>query len=343
MRLDKLSHWGSFQDWNDGTIKAVYNSPNGIIETTFIQNKIERGMDVYCVPTHHYCNLGCKMCHLTKEGIQKPMTPIKMENLVESIVRTGHTNCNAEGEKRTRNHKCLISFMGVGEPLLNLKLLKEVFENEDSLKRFGNYTEVGYAISTMMPNDSLRDLTDKLGETKFPAKVHFSMHSGFSDERFDLLPKTQVTNQEALEMLCSYREAVNNVPDVVNNLKRFHKGKVEPVEIHYTLINGVNDSNRHLNELMSLTKEFMIPIKFLRFNPIGELEGSLETEKWIESLNAEFPNLNVREYVPPGHQVGSSCGEFTKHYYHSELEGEDEKPEFEAWKSNHQIEDGKDE
>ena len=37
--------------------------------------------------------------------------------------------------KRTNNRKLLISFMGVGEPLLNLKLLHDVFEVEKELKQ----------------------------------------------------------------------------------------------------------------------------------------------------------------------------------------------------------------
>ena len=340
MREIKLSHLGSFQDKDDGTIKSVYRSSRGVVETTLIKNKSDCDVDVYCVPTHHYCNLGCKMCHLTKEGIQKPMVPILVGDFVESVIRTGYEGCDIRGERRTDNHKCLISFMGVGEPLLNLGLLQGAFENESCIREVGDYEDVSYAVSTMMPNSSLRTFGNEVCERGFPAKVHFSMHSGFSDERFNLLPCTKVTNGEALEMLCSYRSLVRGVPEIVNNLKNFHCGDDDPVEIHYTLIKGINDSDRHLEELITLSKEFRVPIKFLRFNPIGELERSLVTENWIDVIGSVMPDLKVREYIPPGHQVGSSCGEFTKHYYHSDLESDDEKREFEEWKLKHQIEEG---
>ena len=38
-----------------------------------------------------------------------------------------------------------------------------------------------------------------------------------------------------------------------------------------------------------------------------------------------------------GKEVGSSCGEFTKHYYHEEIETEEQKEEFEKWKVKHLV------
>ena len=389
--FDKLNHLGSFQDKNDGTIKAVYDSSDGVIETTLINNKNDRGMDVYCAPTHHYCNLGCKMCHLTKEGVQKKMIPIGVDSLVEGIVRTAHEGCysknrklpllrwsrlltfnflthkneacfkphplleeytfgagcgghrfsDAYGERRSENKKCLISFMGVGEPLLNLDLLEGVFSREDEFKKFTGYDNISYAISTIMPNHFLKSFGKKVCKNKFPLKVHFSMHSPFSKERFELLPGTKVSNEDALEMLCNYRQSVEKVLDIVENLKEFHCERFDPVEVHYTLIRGVNDSDKHLNKLGDFLEEFKIPIKFLRFNPVADLKRSLKTDRWIDTLRERVPEVMVREYVPPGHHVGSSCGEFTKHYYHSDLESDVEGKEFEEWKREYQIEEGK--
>ena len=39
----------------------------------------KENIDVICVPTHHFCNLGCKMCHLTNNKLNKKMIPIKKE------------------------------------------------------------------------------------------------------------------------------------------------------------------------------------------------------------------------------------------------------------------------
>ena len=44
-------------------------------------------------------------------------------------------------------------------------------------------------------------------------------------------------------------------------------------------------------------------------------------------------NIRIKTYSPPGREVGSSCGEFTKHFYHMEIETEEQREEFETWKS----------
>ena len=57
----------------------------------------------------------------------------------------------------------------------------------------------------------------------------------------------------------------------------------------------------------------------------------------METIQNTIPGLKEKVYSPPGKAIGSSCGEFTKHYYHSEIETKKEKEEFENWKAKHQI------
>lgn len=80
-----------------------------------------------------------------------------------------------------------------------------------------------------------------------------------------------------------------------------------------------------------------MPIKFIRFNPINELKISENEKEWTKEISNRVPDLRVKTYSPPGREIGSSCGEFTKHYYHQEIETEEEKEEFENWKIKHQV------
>ena len=57
------------------------------------------------------------------------------------------------------------------------------------------------------------------------------------------------------------------------------------------------------------------------------------------NFKEEVPDLRIKTYSPPGREVGSSCGEFTKHYYHEEIETEEQREEFETWRNEHLIED----
>ena len=62
---------------------------------------------------------------------------------------------------------------------------------------------------------------------------------------------------------------------------------------------------------------------------------SLEENKWCEELSSH--NIKVKTYTPPGKEIGASCGEFTRHYYHEEIETPSDLEEFNKWKNIHQI------
>ena len=68
-----------------------------------------------------------------------------------------------------------------------------------------------------------------------------------------------------------------------------------------------------------------------------DLVISSSEENWLKELSNNIPGLRIKTYSPPGKEVGSSCGEFTKHYYHEEIESLEEKKEFENWKIKHLV------
>lgn len=216
----------------------------------------------------------------------------------------------------------LISFMGVGEPLLNIDLIIDIFMNERKIKELG-YRHISYALSTMMPNKNLRLLYDEVNKHNIPLKVHFLLHTPIDDERKELIPSTNIDIDEALKLLIGYKNLIQQNNKIMNNYKLFHRNNI-PIEIHYTLIKGVDDGKTELNNLIELLNKYNIPIKFIRFNPIKELERSDNESMWNEKLKENVPNLIVKSYSPPGRDVGSSCGEFTKHYYHYKTESKEE-------------------
>ena len=169
-----------------------------------------------------------------------------------------------------------------------------------------------------------------------PVKVHFSLHTPIDKERKKLIPSTNVNVEEALNMLLIYSYNVRQNKIIMNNYKLFHQSNI-PIEIHYTLINNVNDRDKELKKTIKLLKEYQIPIKFIKFNPMNNLSISNNEEKWVKEIKNNIPNLRIKTYSPPGREVGSSCGEFTRHYYLEDIETEEEKEEFNAWYQEHFI------
>lgn len=341
-----LKSKGVFKDFVDGSIKSVFENKNGgILELTLLFNKSD--MDVICAPTHHFCNLGCKMCHLTNKGLNKQMMPIGVDDFIEALVKTTcysdkwSKECNEvisqnKFNRRTHKKKLLISFMGVGEPLLNLSLLEEVYLKEDYIKNVLGYSDIGFAIATMMPNDNVNQLITMVEKYNIPLKLHFSLHSPFDNERCELIPSTKINIKSALSYLTEYRHVVLNNPRFCEKYKNFHTS-LDPIELHYTLIKNKNDSLIHLKETISLIGEFNIPIKFIRFNPTNDLEKSEMEPIWVNAIKIQLPKIRVKTYSPPGREIGSSCGEFTKHYYHEEIETEQQLEEFKKWEKMHMI------
>jgi adenine C2-methylase RlmN of 23S rRNA A2503 and tRNA A37 len=328
---NKLDCLGVFKDHSDGTLKTVFSIDNNqIIEVTLLMNK---NYDVVCVPTHHFCCLGCKMCHLTNKGLNKQMKPINIDNFIEALIRGVTTK---DGNRRTNKNKLLISFMGVGEPLMNLSLIINVFKSEDEIKRVLGYDQVGYAIATMMPNKNIVQLQKLVVENNMPLKIHFSLHSPINEKRFDLIPSSCVYVEEALQYLTDYKNAISKNETIMNGFRNVHQSN-DLVEIHYTLINGINDTHIELEKICELLNKYPISIKFIKFNPIYELKQSVNEKEWVCTLQSNVKNINIKLYTPPGRQIGSSCGEFTKHYYHQEIENEKELSEFLEWKKEHEI------
>lgn len=330
---NKLINLGVFKDFKDNSIKSVFKSENNdIIEMTLIQNK---SCDVVCVPTHHFCNLGCKMCHLTNNKLNKNMIPIKIGDFTEALCKSLCFQ-NSQFKRRTEKRNLLISFMGVGEPLLNQQLILDFYKNETFIKNFLNYDEISYAISTTIPNLNLfHNLMSMVDINNIPLKVHFSLHTPFDNKRFNLLPSAKTSVSQAISLLNEYREILQGKQDLMKQFIKFHTSDI-PVEIHYTLIKDNNDSIEELNEVYNIVKENLIPIKFLTFNPKDDLEVSDKQSIWLKKLK-EIPNAIINTYSPPGKEIGSSCGEFTKHYYHEEIETEEEYQAFLSWKNKHKI------
>ena len=328
-----INSLGTFKDFKDGTIKTVFDVGNKrIIEMSLLFNKKEK--DVICVPTHHFCNLGCKMCHLTNKGLNKAMLPINSEDFLYCLFNT----LAKDNKRRTDKKKLVISFMGVGEPLLNLQLIEDIYKKEELIKEKLGYEDIAYSLATMMPNKNILKLKELVMNLNIPLKVHFSMHTPIDEERFNLIPSTHVSVEEALSYLVDYRNTLQSNETIMNKYIKLHTTN-DPIEIHYTLIEDVNDSDHELNKVCELLSKYQVPIKFIRFNPINELKRSTNEDKWVTRIKEEVPDLRIKTYSPPGREVGSSCGEFTKHYYHEEIETEEQRKEFETWRNEHLIED----
>lgn len=270
---------------------AVDNVTKHIIEdATFGKNEVSviRKADkiIFCLPILTNCKMGCTFCHLT--GTTRPAKNLSsewLESVVDHLV-------NIEG-LHNNPQDLLISFMGVGEPLLNLSgLLGSIHILH------GKYPRICFGISTMMPSvAAMNTLTHWAMQHQYiRIKLHLSVHGIFNR---DAIIKSNVDALEAIRYVQKYHILTNN-----------------PIEYHYTLVDGINDSVSELNAFNDIIRGDGATVKFLT---LSETNGYVSTTLSEEFIRIVFQLNTVEFYDPPGRDVGASCGMFNKEIYNEEI------------------------
>ena len=270
----------------DKTLKYIFELEDGLImESTFIDNGSNK--DIICVSCQTNCAMKCKFCHLT-DLVGK----IKLRNITSEEILAGVKYVNEDLKLEENNRPLLISYMGAGEPILNVD---NCIESMVMIKDHFPHSRFGMA--TMMPKNNVVDLfrmMDLVRKNKIELKLHLSLH--FTDEtlRNEWMPN-------ALDIKSS-----------INALEFYQLLTKNPVELHYTLIEGSNDSDENINDLMDLVRDKNINVKFLHYKK-REAAGSeactySKAKELVQVLNNN--GLEAEFYDPPGADIGSSCGQF---------------------------------
>jgi len=272
----------------DNTVKYVFESNNSILEFSYI-NKND-GKDIIVVPTQTSCNLGCKFCFLTGLKLKvRNLTPIE---LVEGIT---HVLNNVPD----KNKVLLVSFMGCGEPLLNINNVIDTMKCIEILYA-QSYDVVRFAVASLIPDVLLfNDFRYEIKKNNIKCKFHYSLHTT------DFLLRKQLMPGAA-------KESIN----AILPLLRVYMREGNSVEIHYSLMDGINDTNEDVNTLTTyLGLDPVIPIKFLKLSEKedSEYRQSKKIDEFRKSL--EYFGIPTEYYEPPGSDVGSSCGQFLLDYY----------------------------
>lgn len=265
--------------------KYVYQLDDSrVVEASAIKRTPD-GKLAICLPTQTGCAMRCKFCHLTSipQTSVRNLSKTELTEIINNICNT------APNQSET----LLISFMGSGEPLRNQHVIIEV-SNE---VRYTNkkYRIIKTAFSTMAPSLQALKLfaSNVVSKHQSPFKMHVSLHATDIETRRELIPGSTATPNEIVEFLRLYNE-------------RF----LGPVELHYTLIAGVNDSNQDLAFLV----EAKLPICFIEFNEgVNDFRASPRLSYFVDTLKSN--GIEVESYAPPGADIGASCGQFDLKYY----------------------------
>lgn len=191
----------------------------------------------------------------------------------------------------------LISFMGAGEPLLNIYQLLLTMDNIK--KHYKNYYKtVRFAIASLIPTiNSIIQFTESIKNWKLDCKFHFSLHFTNNQQRKEFMP------------------SASKIRDSLTLLEHYTLYTGNQAEIHYALMDGVNDTIQDMDNLLHLIYGRGIPVKFLLYNEKESLScvASNKTKEFRNIL--EDNEIETEFYIPPGRDIGSSCGMFLVDLY----------------------------
>jgi 23S rRNA (adenine2503-C2)-methyltransferase len=256
----------------DGTKKYLYKVlKDKYIETAYMPDK-ERA--TICVSSQVGCKMGCIFCMTGKQGFQGNLSANEILNQFRSLP-----------EFKTLTN---MVFMGMGEPLDNTAEVMKTLEILTS--------EWGYAwsptritVSTVGFKSGIREFLQNSR-----CNIAISLHSPFDHERQKLMPI----------------QKTNTIEDVLEILRNFDFNSQRKVSFEYILFKGLNDTPRHIKELVRILNGIKCRINIIRFHPIPGSEfqspDAVTTNNFKEALNAKGILTTVR--ISRGLDIQAACG-----------------------------------
>lgn len=256
----------------DGTNKYLFRAADGkLFETVFIPDNKRKTV---CVSTQSGCRMGCRFCVTAEYGFHGNLTAGEIVNQIVSI---------PEADKVTH-----IVMMGMGEPMDNL----------DNVLKACNILTAQWGLSVSPRNVTVSTVGITTGIVRFlensGCNLTLSLFSPFTEERALLIPA----------------EKIFPVKDIVGILKDFKVRKKRRLSIAYVMINGLNDTDRHLEELRSLFAGSGIRINLLPYHHTKEdPDSSSSPERMLFfKHNLVISGISASIRRSRGIDISAACG-----------------------------------
>jgi len=234
------------QTARDGTEKLLLRFSDGaMVETVIIPSEDKEGRIriAQCISSQIGCPMGCTFCSTGGMGFVRNMTA--GEILSQVLVAKQRLNDNRPDAPIIRN----LVFMGMGEPLLNLKEVRRALETLHHEKGLG-FSARRITVSTCGIESGLKAFGDS--ELAFLA---VSLHAPNQAIRERIMPKA----------------AQWKLDDMMATLADYPLMARERVTFEYLLLGGVNDQPTHARELARLVCKTLgserAKINLIAYNP----------------------------------------------------------------------------
>lgn len=264
---------------SDGTIKYLFELSDGQKIESVVMD-YEHGATI-CVSSQAGCRMGCKFCASNTGGLVRSLKTSEMLGQVLVAQR--------DSGKRIGG----IVLMGIGEPLDNYDNVIK-FIRMASSPDFLNIGQRHISLSTCGVVPGIK----KLMEEDLQITLSISLHATNDDERDLIMPVNRKWGLGELLPVC----------------REYFDTTGRRISFEYTLIEGVNDDDRHADALaVLLQKHFGREVPFhVNLIPVNEVAGrgfsrSKSAERFMRRLNTRHVNATIRRSL--GGDINASCGQ----------------------------------
>ncbi|WP_040197538.1 23S rRNA (adenine(2503)-C(2))-methyltransferase RlmN [Candidatus Soleaferrea massiliensis] len=260
----------------DGTTKYLMKLSDGqLIEAVLMRYKYGNSV---CISTQAGCRMGCKFCASTLRGRERNLLPSEMLDEIMAVARD-------TGERVS--HAVL---MGIGEPLDNydnVVRFLELLSSPDGM----NMSLRHVSLSTCGLVDRIYDLMElNLGLT-----LSISLHAPNDEIRSRIMPVNRKWKVDELLDAC----------------RRYFDKTGRRISFEYTLIDGVNDSERCARELASKLRGMNCHVNLIPVNNVRETafrkSSQLSIRQFQEVLTKQKINATIRREL--GADINAACGQ----------------------------------
>ena len=283
--LDKIS--------SDGTRKWLFDvGDNNAIESVFIPED-DRG--TLCISSQAGCTVACPFCSTGYQGFNRNLTTAEIIAQLwyaRAELLKNQSAARTDGQLPVEPLRVIsnVVMMGMGEPLLNyrellpaLKLMVE--DNAYGLSR----RRVTVSTSGVVP------MMDRLAED-CPVALAVSLHAPNDDLRDRLVPLNK--KYPLRELLAACNRYLAHAPR-------------DFITFEYIMLDGVNDSDQHADELIAIAKEVRCKLNLIPFNPFPQSglkrSSNNRVRAFAERLQAAGVITTTRK--TRGDDIDAACGQ----------------------------------
>ncbi|MDX9917029.1 MAG: 23S rRNA (adenine(2503)-C(2))-methyltransferase RlmN [Gudongella sp.] len=274
-----MSIFKRFDSKLDDTVKYLFLLDDGnIIESVVM--KYKHGYTI-CISTQVGCKMGCSFCASTKDGLIRNLSSAEM--LYQLYL--------AEEDLDIRISNIVL--MGSGEPLDNLCNVKSFFGiiNHELGRRI-SMRNITLSTCGVVPG------IFELAELNLPITLSVSLHSPFDKNRAEIMP---IARKYGLD-------------ELFNALALYYDKTSRRITFEYTLIEGENDRDEDVNELVRLLSKLPSHINLIPLNPISEYNRNRTGRDRILEFQKKLITRGIQTTIRKelGSDISASCGQLRR-------------------------------